>query len=116
VIGSNTFTFLAASDCPDLVSGGHGLAMAPALLTFDIWVMLAVRARLSADLCHRTRDRALEGAVFLLYYGCYVAYLILAAQRHAALEPFSTVMMSFVIPITVITLIVVLVRKPRTAA
>jgi len=57
-----------------------------------------------------------EGAVFLLYYVCYVAYLILAAQRHAALEPFSTAMMSFVIPITVITLVVVLVRKPRAAA
>jgi len=56
-------------------------------------------------------DRALEG-VFLLYYVFYVAFLILAAQKHAALEPFSTVMMSFVIPITVITMIVVLVRKP----
>jgi cation:H+ antiporter len=45
-----------------------------------------------------------------------VAYLVLAAQKHAALEPFSAAMMSFVIPITVITMIVVLVRKPRTGS
>ena len=53
--------------------------------------------------------------MFLLYYACYVAYLILAAQKHAALEPFSTAMMSFVLPITVITLIVVLLRKPASS-
>jgi cation:H+ antiporter len=40
-----------------------------------------------------------------------VAYLILAAQQHDALPAFSSVMFSFVLPITVITLVVVLLRK-----
>jgi cation:H+ antiporter len=116
VIGSNTFNILGCLGLSGLVSGGHGLAMAPALLTFDIWVMLAVALACLPIFVTGREIARWEGAVFLLYYSCYVAYLILAAQRHAALEPFSTVMMSFVIPITVITLIVVLVRKPRTAA
>jgi cation:H+ antiporter len=55
-----------------------------------------------------------EGGVFLVYYIAYVAYLILASQQHDALGAFSTAMMSFVIPITVVTLVVVLLRRPRS--
>jgi len=53
-----------------------------------------------------------EGAVFLAYYVAYVAYLVLAAQKHAALEAFSDAMLGFVLPLTVITLVVVAMRKP----
>jgi cation:H+ antiporter len=53
-----------------------------------------------------------EGAVFLGYYIAYVAYLILAAQAHDALGAYSAVMMGFVIPLTVITLVVVMLRRP----
>jgi len=52
-----------------------------------------------------------EGAVFLGYYVAYVAYLILASQEHDAIEAYSSVMMSFVIPITVITLVAVMIRN-----
>jgi len=52
-----------------------------------------------------------EGFVFAAYYFAYVAYLILAAQQHDALPAFSAAMLSFVIPLTVITLIVVLLRR-----
>ena len=54
-----------------------------------------------------------EGGVFLLYYAAYVAYLILAAQQHGALGSFSGVMLSFVIPITVVTLVVTTLRPHR---
>jgi cation:H+ antiporter len=57
-----------------------------------------------------------EGAVFLLYYFAYVAYLILAAQQHDALGSFSGAMLSFVIPITVITLVVMALRPGRDNA
>ena len=48
--------------------------------------------------------------MFLLYYAAYVAYLILAAQQHDALGAFSSVMLGFVMPITVVTLVVVMLR------
>jgi len=54
-----------------------------------------------------------EGAVFLVYYAAYVTYLILATQQHGALGSFSTAMMSFVIPITVVTLVVMLLRPGK---
>jgi cation:H+ antiporter len=114
VIGSNTFNILGCLGLSGLASGSHGLVMPPAVLAFDIWVMLAVALACLPVLITGREIARWEGGVFLLYYLSYVAYLILAAQRHAALEPFSMVMMSFVIPLTVITLIVVLVRKRST--
>ena len=53
-----------------------------------------------------------EGCVFLGYYIAYVAYLLLAAQQHDVLPVFSSVMMSFVVPLTVVTLVVVVIRRP----
>jgi len=111
VVGSNTFNILGCLGLSGLVSGSTGLVLAPSLMAFDIWVMLAVAlACLPVFITGREIARW-EGCVFLLYYAAYVAYLILAAQQHSALPTFSGVMLSFVLPITVITLVVVLLRK-----
>jgi cation:H+ antiporter len=84
-------------------------------MAFDIWVMLAVAlACLPVFMTGREIARW-EGAVFLLYYAAYVLYLILAAQQHSLLPQFSVAMMSFVVPITVVTLVVSLIKKPKSA-
>jgi cation:H+ antiporter len=76
--------------------GRRGLVVAPSLLAFDIWVMLAVAlACLPVFMTGREIARW-EGGVFLGYYAAYVAYLILAAQQHDALPAYSGVMMGFV--------------------
>jgi cation:H+ antiporter len=112
VVGSNSFNILGCLGLSGLVSGDLGLALAPSLLAFDIWVMLAVAlACLPVFLTGRQIARW-EGGVFLGYYAAYVAYLILAAQQHAVLPAFSGVMLSFVVPLTVVTLVVVLIRRP----
>jgi cation:H+ antiporter len=54
-----------------------------------------------------------EGAAFLGYYVAYTGYLVLAAQRHDALPAFSAMMLWFVIPVTVLTIGVVLIRQLR---
>ena len=41
-----------------------------------------------------------EAALFLGYYGAYTLYLILAASEHESLPVFSSVMLYFVIPLT----------------
>jgi cation:H+ antiporter len=88
-----------------------GLVAPEALMNFDIWVMLAVALACIPVFMTGREIARWEGAVFLLYYAAYVAYLILAAQSHAALGTFSAVMMGFVVPLTVITLVVVLLGK-----
>jgi cation:H+ antiporter len=113
VVGSNTFNILGVVGLSGLVAGAQGLTLAPSLLNFDIWVMLAVAfACLPVFVTGREIARW-EGAVFVGYYVAYVAYLILAAQQHAAIEAFSAAMLGFVVPLTVITLLVVWLREPR---
>ena len=113
VVGSNTFNILGCLGLSGLVSGSAGLAVAPSVLTFDIWVLLGV-ALVCLPIFLTGREIARwEGLVFLVYYAAYVLYLVLAAQRNAALGAFSTAMTSVVMPLTVVTLIVVLLRKQR---
>lgn len=112
VVGSNTFNILGVVGLSGLVSGTSGLGIADSLLNFDIWVMLAVAlACLPVFLTGREIARW-EGAVFLGYYVAYVSYLILAAQQHAMLQPFFSAMLGFVVPLTIITLVVVWLRQP----
>ncbi|TNF62448.1 MAG: calcium/sodium antiporter [Burkholderiales bacterium] len=117
VVGSNTFNILGCLGLSGITSGSLGLAVPEAVLNFDIWVMLAVSLACVPVFITGREIARWEGAVFLLYYVAYVAYLILAAQQHAALDTFSSVMMGFVVPLTVITLVVVLLgprsREPR---
>jgi Ca2+/Na+ antiporter len=112
VVGSNTFNILGCLGLSGLVSGDVGLVMAPSVLAFDIWVMLAVAlACLPVFMTGREIARW-EGGVFLGYYVAYVAYLILAAQQHDALPAFSGLMLGFVVPLTLLTLVVMVVRRP----
>ncbi|MCA3227475.1 MAG: calcium/sodium antiporter, partial [Burkholderiales bacterium] len=110
VVGSNTFNILGCLGLAGLVAPA-GLPLAPSVLTFDLWVMLAVAVACLPVFFTGREIARWEGAVFLGYYAAYVAYLILAAQQHDALPAFSNVMLVFVIPLTLATLIAVLVRK-----
>jgi cation:H+ antiporter len=115
VVGSNTFNILGCLGISGLVSGDLGLAIAPSLLAFDIWVMLAVALACLPIFITGREIARWEGGVFLAYYVAYVAYLILSAQQHAALQAYSGVMLGFVVPLTVVTLVVVVIRRPTTA-
>jgi cation:H+ antiporter len=117
VVGSGTFNILACLGLAGMASGSQGLGIPASVLNFDIWVMLAVAlACLPVFITGREIARW-EGAVFLFYYAAYAAYLVLAAQQHAALGAFSTAMLSFVVPLTLITLVVAFIRtKPQQEA
>ena len=113
VVGSSTFNILGCLGLSGIASGSLGLAVPDAVLNFDLWVMLAVALACVPVFMTGREIARWEGGVFLLYYVAYVAYLILAAQQHAALGTFSAVMMGFVVPLTLITLVVALLgRKP----
>jgi cation:H+ antiporter len=113
IIGSCVFNTLGCIGLGGLVAGSAGLTLAPALLNFDLWVMLATFfACLPIFVAGREIARW-QGAVFLGYYIAYVTYLILRAQQHEVLPAYSSAMLSFVVPITIITLVVVMIRQPR---
>jgi len=115
VIGSNTFNLLGALGISSLVSA-QGLPIAPAIMNFDIWVMIAVAlACLPVFLAGREIGRG-KGLLFLGYYVAYVAYLVLDAQGHDALPAYSRIMIGFVLPITIVTLVAMLLRDQAKAA
>lgn len=111
VVGSNTFNILGCLGISGLVAGSGGLPVAPSLLAFDMWVMLAVALACLPMFATGGEIARWEGGVFAGYYVAYVSYLILAAQAHDALGTFSSVMLWFVVPLTVITLVVSVVRR-----
>ncbi|KPF70094.1 sodium:calcium antiporter [beta proteobacterium AAP99] len=117
VVGSNTFNILGCLGISGLVAPA-GLAVAPSIVSFDIWVMLAVAVACLPIFITGREIARWEGAVFVGYYVAYTAYLIMASQEHDALPMFSSAMLYFVVPITVITLLVSFFRQknqPSTA-
>jgi cation:H+ antiporter len=114
VVGSCVFNLLAVVGLGALAAVGSsqpGLPVPPAVLNFDLWVMLAVfLACLPVFMTGREIARW-EGALFLAYYVAYVCYLILAAKEHDALPVFSAAMLGFVLPLTIVTLVVVGLRE-----
>jgi len=110
IVGSNLFNILAIAGIASMVTPG-GLEVAPALIRFDIPVMIAVALACLPIFATGHLIARWEGALFLGYYVAYVLYLILATTQHAALPAFNTAMLGFVLPLTVVTLIVLLVRQ-----
>ena len=54
-----------------------------------------------------------EGAVFVLYYIAYTVYLVLAALAHAGLASYGMAMKWVVLPLTALTVLVVLMKDLR---
>lgn len=109
VLGSCLFNLLAIVGIASMVTPG-GLNVAPALINFDIPVMIAVALACLPIFAAGHLISRWEGALFLGYYVLYVLYLILAATQHTALPAFNSVMLSIVLPLTAVTLIVLLMR------
>ncbi len=112
VVGSNIFNLLAVLGLTSLVAP-DGVPVPAAALAFDLPVMTAVAVACLPVFFTGFRIARWEGALFLGYYAAYVLYLILDATQHDALPLFSNVMLLFVVPLTVLTLVVLVVRQRR---
>ncbi len=109
VVGSNVFNIFAVLGVTGMVSAG-GLPVSETARNFDLWVMLAVAFACLPILITGREIARWEGALFLGYYAAYTTWLVLQAQTHEALPAFSAVMLGYVMPLTVVTLVVSLVR------
>lgn len=113
VIGSNTFNVLGVVGLSGLAAGTTGLTIDPSVLTFDLWVMLAVCFACLPIFITGQEIARWKGALFLFYYVAYITYLVLAAQQHRAIDTYSAAIIGFFIPLTIITLVVVWLRQPK---
>ena len=110
VVGSNVFNILAVLGAAGIASGA-GLPVSEAARNFDLWVMLAVAFACLPIMITGREIARWEGGVFLAYYAAYTAWLVLQAQQHASVPAFSGIMLGYVMPITVITIVVSIVRS-----
>lgn len=112
VVGSNLFNILGVLGLAAMVAPG-GLSVAPAVLHFDLPVMItAALACLPIFATGHTIARW-EGGLFLVYYVAYVTYLVLGATQHDALPLANRALVVFVLPLTAVTLGIISVRALR---
>jgi len=112
VMGSNVFNILGVLGLSSLVSSA-GIGVAPSVLAFDLPVMIAVAIACLPIFFTGNLIARWEGALFLGLYAAYMAYVLLAAQQHDALQPYSAVMVAAVLPLVALTLALVAWREWR---
>ncbi|MGE3274773.1 MAG: calcium/sodium antiporter [Vicinamibacterales bacterium] len=114
VVGSNLFNLLAVLGATSLLAPA-GVDVAPSALRFDVPVMIAVAVACLPVFMHGGGIARWEGALFLAYYGAYVAYLVLDASQHESLGAFRVALVWFALPLTGVTLAVMAWRAwPRS--
>lgn len=111
-VGSNVFNLLGCLGLAGLITP-TGLPVPAAALHFDLWVMLAVAVACLPVFLVRREIARWEGVVFIAYYAAYVVYLVLDATGSGALKTFTTAMLGFVMPLSLVTLIAITVRQRR---
>jgi cation:H+ antiporter len=112
IIGSNIFNILAGLGLTALIAPG-GVQVSQAALRFDIPVMIAAAVACLPIFYIGHRISRWEGGLFFGYYIAYTIYLILTATRHHTASQFRIVMLWFVIPLTVVTLLIFVYRTAR---
>ncbi|MCC5950538.1 MAG: calcium/sodium antiporter [Acidimicrobiia bacterium] len=105
-IGSNILNILAVLGLTAVLSPS-ALLVDDQLLGFDLWVMLAVAVACLPIFFTGWRLARWEGAVFCAYYVGYLAVLVLGAVDHDAEAAFRVAMAAFMVPLTLVTLVVV---------
>jgi len=111
-VGSNIFNLLSVLGLSSIIAP-TGIAVDVAALNFDVWVMLAVAVACLPVFFTGNQIARWEGLMFIGYYVIYLVYLFLASTQHDALLAFSTIMLLFVLPLTVLTLVITVLRELR---
>jgi cation:H+ antiporter len=112
VVGSNIFNILGVLGL-SAVLAPSGVVVSPALLAFDLPVMVAVAALCLPIFFNGMTVFRWEGGLLLLYFVAYTAYIVLRAAEHDALRGFVAAVTWVVLPVTLATLLAATVTEFR---
>lgn len=112
VVGSCLFNILAVTGAAAVFSA-DGLNVDPALIHFDLPVMLAATIACLPIFATGHLIARWEGFVFFLFYLAYVTYLIMATHSAESVQLMHKAMLGFVIPLTFITLLLLWLSELR---
>ena len=104
VVGSNIFNVGAVAGLAGIISPA-GLPVPESALALDIPLMIAASVVLLPLAFTGSVIARWEGALLLGLYAAYLVYTVLAAAERPILQGFNTVMLWFVIPLLVLTLV-----------
>lgn len=112
IVGSNIANLLLILGVAAVIAP-RGIPVPPEARQLDVPVMLVTAmACLPVALDGRMIARW-EGAFFAAYYAGYVAYLVLSALRHPLLGRYTDALVFFALPLSAVTLTVLLARGLR---
>ncbi|CAM5489505.1 hypothetical protein SSTU70S_03017 [Stutzerimonas stutzeri] len=114
VVGSNIFNLLAVLGLASLVSP-TAISVSSNAIAFDFPVMIAVAAACLPIFFAGYCIRRWEGALFFAYYVIYTTWLIMHSTDAPGLAMLSQAMLWFVLPLTLITLLVIGARLEAAA-
>jgi len=115
VLGSNLFNILGVLGVASIVAP-DGIPVSEAALTLDIPIMIATAVACLPIFFTGHRIARWEGGLFFLYYLAHMTYLVLDATAHSGSAGFALVMTGFVLPLTVVTWIVCMLRASHANA
>ena len=106
IVGSNIFNLLCVLGLASLVSP-NAIPVAANALAFDFPVMIAVAIACLPIFFNGYSINRWEGALFVAYYVLYTTYLIFNSSGAPWLGAFQHAMLTFVLPLTAVTLAVI---------
>ncbi|OEC35427.1 cation:H+ antiporter [Pseudomonas cuatrocienegasensis] len=112
IVGSNIFNLLCVLGLASLVSPAAIVVSANAL-AFDFPVMIAVAVACLPIFFSGYRINRWEGLLFIGYYAAYTLYLVMSASGRPFAQVFGDAMIGYVLPLTVVTLVVIAGRAWR---
>lgn len=109
IVGSNIFNILCVLGFATIFAPG-GIEISKSILYFDISVMIAVAVACLPVFFTGNLIARWEGALFLAYYAAYMVYLVFSVITHNYLTEYTYAMLFFVLPLTSVTLVVIMMR------
>ena len=111
IIGSNIFNILAVLGISGTLSP-RGIPVSNAALTLDLPVMVAV-AVLCVPIFRKHAITRWEGVLFVAYYVIYAGYLVLDSASHEGLAEYRMIVLTTVLPLTLVTVLVFSFRRGK---
>ncbi|MFO0914846.1 MAG: calcium/sodium antiporter [Pirellulales bacterium] len=101
VIGSNIFNMLVVLGIPALATP-YGIDVPRSALILDFPILMAVSLVCLPIFFTGNLVARWEGGLLLAYYLAYTLYLVLAAQQHDAGTTWGTILLLFIVPLTLL--------------
>lgn len=112
VIGSNIFNILTALGLASTLAPS-GIVVTNTARSFDIPIMIAAAVACLPIFATGNVISRWEGILFLIYYMAYNSYLVLDTMHHEGISVLTTIVSTFIAPLTVITFAIIIFRTIR---